>query len=625
MEDEPIKRRLTAILAADVVGYGRLMEANEERALAALRHHRRDFFDPTVTKHGGRLFKVMGDGFLVEFSSVTSAVKCAVEIQRGMPGRNIGVPEDRQIKFRIGINVGDLVVEGDDFLGDGVILATRLEGLAKPGGIACSASARSQIGNNLDLNFADQGEITVKNASQPVHVFFVELNEGSPDAAAGSQADAKSVALQDIPSVAVLPFANVSNDPDQEYFSDGITEDIIADLSKVSGLSVLSRNTVFTLKGKALNLEETAKKLGVAYLVEGSVRKAGNRVRITVQLIQGATDRPIWAERYDRDLTDIFEVQDEITHAVVDQLRVTLLPEEKKEIEQEQTVSAEAYNAYLRGVDCARTLTKASLLRAQQFFREAIEIDPQYARAYLGLANCASWLRMYHGADFSFAEIYEITEKALQIDSTLSDAFTARGVALGMENRSDGAVAAFERALSLDSNSYEAHFHLGLHLTVFGELSEAAEHFTRATEIRPDDYEAPIKLGKSYLSLNRRDLMESYLKIGIGRAEAAFLRHPENSRPAQLLGPAYAQLGDGKKARFWTERAIDAEPDDNILRYNAACTYAQIGEVDRAFELLFIWIGQAAHNMQQWFQTDPDLASLRSDPRYQKLLDQANS
>src|SRR5882724_1644438 len=270
MGEEQVERRLAAILAADVVGYSRLMEANEERTLGALRQHRREFFDPTIAKHGGRIFKVMGDGFLVEFGSVLNAARCAVEIQRGMPDRNVGVPEDRHIKFRIGINIGDVIVDGDDFYGDGVNMAARLEGLAGPGGIACSAAVRNQIGNKLDLEFLDQGEKTVKNIAQPVHVFFINL-EMTASAATPYSAGNQSRLRSDKPSVAILPFANMSNDPEQEFFSDGITEDIITDLSKVSALFVLSRNTVFTYKGKAQNLERIAKDLGVSYVVEGSV------------------------------------------------------------------------------------------------------------------------------------------------------------------------------------------------------------------------------------------------------------------------------------------------------------------------------------------------------------------
>src|SRR5882724_5482641 len=258
MVEEGVQRRLAAILAADVVGYSRLMEANEERTMGALKQHRRELFDPTVARHGGRIFKVMGDGCLVEFGSVVNAARCAVEIQRGIPALNLGVPEDRHIRFRIGIHLGDIIVDGDDIYGDGVNLAVRLEGLAEPGGIACSAAVRSQVDNKLEIEFIDRGERTVKNIARPVHVYFVDW--GTPaNSAARAETGAVAGARSDRPSVAILPFSNISNDPEQEFFSDGITEDIITDLSKVSGLFVLGRHTVFAFKDKAVDLQGMAR------------------------------------------------------------------------------------------------------------------------------------------------------------------------------------------------------------------------------------------------------------------------------------------------------------------------------------------------------------------------------
>jgi adenylate cyclase len=621
MNEENIKRRLAAILAADVVGYSRLMEANEERTMGALKQHRREFFDPTVTKHGGRIFKVMGDGFLIEFSSVINAARCAVEIQCGMLVRNVGVPEDRHIKFRIGINVGDLIVEGDDFYGDSVNLASRLEGLANPGGIACSAAARSQVGNKLGLEFLDQGEMTVKNMTQPVQVFFVNLAESIATIAPKAETSTHPVAFTDKPSVAVLPFANMSSDTEQEFFSDGITEDIITDLSKVSGLSVLSRNTVFTLKGKALNLENVARQLGVSYLVEGSVRKSGSRVRITAQLIEGATDRHIWADRYDRDLTDIFALQDEITQTIVEQLKVKLLPEEKEAIGQVQTDSADAYTAYLRGADFLRHRTKSSLQHAQQLFTRAVELDPNYARAYASMANCATWLKSHHGSEITVGEILAITDKALEIDSNLADAYAARGAAMWIDDRRSEAVSAFEQALALAPDSYEAHFYFARFLATIGDFEQATGHYMRAIEIQSDDYQAPLGLAEAYIPLGRLGKVYEYAQIGLKRAEEALRLYPESSRPAQLGATMLAYLGETEKAREWLKLAMEIDADDNHMRYNAACTYARLGEVDRAFDLLEVWVENAASNLRLWFKNDPDLEPIRDHPRYQKLLE----
>ena len=619
MAAERVKRRLAAILAADVVGYSRLMEANEERTLGALRQHRREFFDPTVDKHGGRIFKVMGDGLLVEFGSVLNAARCAVEIQRGMPERNAGVPEDRHIKFRIGLNLGDILVDGDDCYGDGVNIAARLEGLARPGGIACSAVVRNQVGNKLEQHFLDQGEKTIKNFAQSVHVYFVDLEDDAASEVTPTAAR-EQARLRDKPSVAILPFSNMSNDPEQEFFSDGITEDIITDLSKVSGLFVLSRNTVFAYKGKALNLEHTARNLGVAYIVEGSVRKAGNRVRINAQLIEGATDGHIWAERYDRDLTDIFAIQDEIAKTIVDQLKVMLLPEEQKAIEKTPTENIEAYTSFLKGRQFLHTSTKSSLTLGRRMFARAVELDPRFARAYAGIANCDARLNSKHGVAISAEEILATTDKALEIEPNLAEAHAARAYALMIGSRPAEAAPAFEKALALDPNCYDAHQLYAEFCVTKGEFEPAAQHYLRAMEIQPDDYQAPLFLVNVFQSLGRRDEAKNYARLGVKRAEEALRLHPEASKPAQQGACALAYLGERERAKEWLARVLAIDPDDNIARYNAACTYSLLGEIDRSIDLLEICLPQFGNDMKLWFTKDSDLDPLRTNPRYQTLL-----
>jgi len=619
MGGELVERRLAAILAADVVGFSRLMEANEERTLGALKHHRREFFDPIVTKHGGRIFKVMGDGCLIEFGSVLNAVRCAVEIQTGMPERNAGVPDDRHIKFRIGINLGDIIVDGDDFYGDDVNLASRLEGLAGPGGIACSATVRTQVGSKLEVEFLDQGEIAVKNIAQPVHVYFISLGKAAP---AGTVPVAGGKTMRsDKPSIAVLPFVNMSNDRDQEFFSDGITEDIITDLSNVSGIFVLSRNTVFTYKGKPVNVEQVAKDLGVAYVVEGSVRKAGNRVRINAQLIEGSTGGHVWAQRYDRDLVDIFAIQDEITQTIVGALRVKLLPEERKAIEQAPTESIEAYSHYLRGRDFYWDATKSNLVMAKQNFARAIEIDPRYARAYAGLAICDSLLRSRHRIAVPIADIMATADKALDIDPNLAEAHAARGMAYMGGGDMDKAAAAFEQALMLDPKSFQAHYLYASFCGGNGDFDRAAAHFTRTLELQPDDYQCAMMLTTVLRSLKRTDEAERYARLALKKADAALKRNPESSKPAMVGAIELAALGEHERAREWLARALAVDPDDNLTRYNAACVYANLGEADRALDLLEIWIGQIGADFKLWFLNDSDLDSIRDHPRYKSLLE----
>ena len=330
-----MERRLSAIMATDVVGYSRLMGGNEVGTLTALKQHRAEMIDPCIAKHQGRIVKLTGDGMLVEFPSVVSAVECACSVQREMRGRNADVPQDRRIEFRIGVNLGDVIVDDDDIFGDGVNVAARLEGVAKPGGIAVSSAVRDNIGNKLDLVFEDMGDQDLKNIEFPVRAYNVVIADG-PATAAGEP----EVAEADKPSIAVLPFNNMSGDPEQEYFSDGITEDIITDLSKVSGLFVIGRNTSFTFKGKAVDIPEVAAKLGVKFILEGSVRKAGQRVRVTGQLIDGASGGHVWADRFDRDLTDIFAIQDEITQTIVDQLKIKLLPKERRQFPRPQRATS---------------------------------------------------------------------------------------------------------------------------------------------------------------------------------------------------------------------------------------------------------------------------------------------
>ena len=316
---------------------------------------------------------------LAEFTSVVNAVACAVEIQRGMAARNAGVPQDRRIEFRIGVNLGDVVVEDGDIFGDGVNVAARLEGIADPGGICISASVREHVGNRLDLAFEDAGEQALKNIERPIRVFRVGIAQPATPASASPKAG-----VREKPSIAVLPFSNMSGDPEQEYFADGMTEDLITDLSKVSGLSVIARNSVFTYKGRAADVQEVSRRFNVATVLEGSVRKAGQRVRINAQLVDGKDGTHLWADRYDRDLTDIFAIQDEITKTIVDQLKVRLLPKEKQAIEAAPTRNVDAYNHYLQGRHFYHLHSNEHTRLARRLFKKAVELDPSYARAYAG-------------------------------------------------------------------------------------------------------------------------------------------------------------------------------------------------------------------------------------------------
>ena len=566
-----MERRLTAILAADVVGYSRLMGANESGTVTALETLRSDFINPKIGEHQGRIVKLTGDGMLVEFPSVVNAVACAAEVQRGVRDRNKGVPPDRRIEFRIGVNVGDVIVQGEDILGDGVNVAARLESIAPPGGITISGPARDHLGNRLDLTFEDMGEQTLKNIERPVRVYRVIL-----DRATAQAKDTPNGAQQlEKPSIAVLPFNNMSGDPEQEYFSDGITEDIITDLSNISGLFVVARNTAFTYKGKPVKVQQVAQELGVRFILEGSVRKASSRVRVTGQLINGKDGGHVWAARFDRDLTDIFAIQDEITRAIVEQLKVKLLPQEKESISQAPTDNVEAYTYYLRGRQFLHRHSKSYYQLARRMFAKAVELDPLYARAYAGIADCDSFLFAHYHADVAIDGILATSAKALALDNKLAEAHASRGFALSLGKRYEEAEKEFEQATTLDPNSFEAHYLYGRACFAQGKLERTAALFERAAEIKPDDYQSLILLIQIYQSLGRDRDKEDVARKGIERAERELTLHPENPRPAYLGAGALITLGETDRAREWVSRALAIDPDDIYTQYNAACCLLQ--------------------------------------------------
>jgi adenylate cyclase len=614
-----MERRLTAILAADVVGYSRLMGANETGTLAALKALQADFIDGKIAQHQGRIVKLTGDGMLVEFPSVVNAVACAAEVQCGMRDRNGRVPQKRRIEFRIGVNLGDVIIEGEDIFGDGVNVAARLEEIAPVGGIAVSQSVRDQVGKRLHLIFEDMGERRLKNIERPIRVYSVSLDALPTEQTSG----AASAHPQEKPSIAVLPFINMSGDPEQEYFSDGITEDIITDLSKVSGLFVVARNTAFTYKGKSVEVQEVAKRLGVNFILEGSVRKAGSRVRVTGQLIDGKTGGHMWADRYDRDLTDIFAIQDEITHAIVEQLKVKLLPQEKKNIAQTPTDNVEAYTYYLRGRQFIERRSKAYYQLARQMFAKAVELDPLYARAYAGMADCDSFLFLhYHVDNVAIDDILATSAKALALDSDLAEAHASRGLALSLEKRYDEATEEFEQAIALDPHSFEGHYFYGRACFTQGKLERAAALFEWVAEIKPDDYQALCLLIQIYRSLDRDADARSAARRGVERVERDLTLHPDNPRSAYLGAAALVALGENDRAREWLSRALAIDPHDIWTQYNAACIYTNLGDIERALDGLESVLPHAGYELKHgWIKHDSDLDPLRNHPRFQKILE----
>ena len=371
MEGGRDKRRLTAILAADIVGYSRLMGADESGTLAQLKTHRKELIDPKVSEYGGRIVKTTGDGILIEFPSVLDAVQCAVDVQRAIAQRNTHVPEDKRVQFRMGINQGDVIVEEDDLYGDGINVAARLEGVAEPGGICISQKVHDEVRDKVGLHFNDLGEHALKNIARPVQTYSIDLTSAS-----GEPFSAETLPLPDKPSIAVLPFDNMSGDPDQEYFADGMVEEITAALSRVHSFFVVARNSSFVFKGKATDAKQVARLLGVRYVLEGSVRKSGDRVRITAQSIDGVNDRHVWADKYDGTLGDIFDLQDQVAESVVGQIEPELRSSEIERSRRKPTKDLNAYDCFLRALPHANAMTREDNEEALRLTSEAVARDP---------------------------------------------------------------------------------------------------------------------------------------------------------------------------------------------------------------------------------------------------------
>jgi adenylate cyclase len=612
-----VERRLAAILAADVVGYSRLMGVDDSATLMALNAHRKQLVDAKIDEYKGRIVKLTGDGMLVEFPSVVNAVACATEIQVKMRERNADVPESRRIEFRVGVNVGDVIVEGDDIFGDGVNVAARLEGIATPGGIAISGAVRDHLGNRLGLAFEDIGEQSLKNIERPVRVFRVTLDQ---PLSTGSAVAPRS-AERGKPSVAVLPFTNMSGDPEQEYFADGITEDIITDLSKVSGLSVIARNSVFAHKGKHADVQEVGRRFNVTTVLEGSVRKAGNRVRINAQLIDVREGTHLWADRYDRDLTDIFALQDEITKTIIEQLKVRLLPQEKKAIETVPTSSIDAYNYYLRARALYHLYTTSHVLLAQRMFKKALELDPGYARAYAGFAD-AAWFLYHNGHEgMTVSDIHDASMRAIELDPTLADAHASYGMALYHLDRYPEAIVEFERALAIDEDCFEACFFYGYAGREAGDLETSVKMNKRASEINPDDSVVLFNLAQVCRDLGRIEESLEMARRGVEAAERMSAEHPEVSVPLAIGAVELVWLGERERAFEWRARALAIAPDDPLTLYNVACSYAVSGELDLALEVLERWRPRANKEWRAWIRKDSDFDVFRDHSRFQSFLD----
>src|SRR5215470_5787326 len=545
MAEERVERRLTAILAADVAGYSRLMGADEEGTLAALKTLRREVADPKIKEHRGRIVNTTGDGLLGEFASVVDAVRCAIEVQREMAARNAGVQAERRIDFRIGINLSDIITDDNDIFGDGVNIAARLEGLAEPGGICVSRMVRDQVRDKLAIAFEDMGDQQVKNITRPVRAYRAVLAETVEQPSILPHAAPRS--LPDRPSIAVLPFDNVSGDPEQDYFVDGITEDIITALSKWRWFLVIARNSTFAYKGKPVDLKEVGRDLGVRYALEGSMRRAGQRVRISSQLIDIPTGTHLWAERYDRDLTDIFAMQDDISSRVVAAIEPALSRAESQRVIAKRPEHMGAWDYCQRGLWHVHKATRTDGVTAYGLFKQALALDPNLADAHLGLAR-ALIVQWDYGSVEDFApfvrEAREAALQALALDSENPQTQYVLAQTSHWAGDVRAAIAHANRAIELNGNFAVAHFYLGIGLSLDGRHEEALDAIETGWRLSPRDPRASTWLAnKARIFYHMRRYEEA------SETALSARRIRPHAYGSLVLVASYAQLGCDEEAR----------------------------------------------------------------------------
>ncbi len=584
------KRKLTAILAADVVGFSHLTGADEDRTLARLRALRSDLIDPTIAVHNGRVVKRTGDGALVEFRSVVDAVRCAIEVQNAMVERNVGVPEDRRIVFRIGIHLGDVVEESDgDLMGDGVNIAARLEGISQPGAICLSEDAFRQVRARLDLAVIDLGEVQLKNIGQPIRVYSLEV--GVP-AEAKSATSTKPAAPEktpvltppDKPSIAVLAFQNMSGDPEQEYFADGITEDVITDLSKIGGLLVIARNSSFAYKGRAVDIRVVARELfGVRSVLEGSIRRAGGRVRIAAQLIDAETGGHLWAERFDRELSDIFAVQDEVTRRIVDALKIKLSPGEAARLDAVETTNTKAHDFFLLGREVlwGTTRNRETFERSTDLFEKAIGEDPSYGEPHAGLAFSQVLNWQFHWTD-DWSESLEKAKRdvnlALQKSPQVAFVHYVASVVYVWKKDFDRSAAEVDVALTLNPNYAHAHNSRGIVNIWGGQPLAAVPHIEQAIRLDPLFKHQFIHfLGSAYLVAGKYEAAAALFKERIQL-------NPKTDLSRAFLAVALGHLGEAEEAgRVWRE-LMEINPKYSFAEHVGRLPFRNHADVDRLAE-----------------------------------------
>ncbi len=579
--DKNTRRKLAAILAADVVGYSRLMGEDETGTLDRLKSLRKELVQPKITERKGRIVKLMGDGLLAEFPSVVEAVKCAVEIQQSMIGREADLPDERRLRLRIGVNLGDIIVEGSDIYGDGVNVAARLEGLAEPGGICISGKVYEEVRDRTNLSFEDAGEHEVKNITRPVHVWRWSKAANAKSTETGSG----PLPLPDKPSIAVLPFDNMSGDPEQEYFADGITEDIITALSKFRWFFVIARNSTFVYKGKAVDIKQIGRELGVHFVLEGSVRKAGNRVRISAQLVEAETGNHVWAERYDRDLKDIFELQDDITCTIAAAVEPELFGFERDRALHKPTENLGAWDLFQRGVALLWRIDRANVEAGIKLMHQAVEMDPNFGQAYGHLAFGSHLVLIFGWADNREETLRQgmaDANRAIAIDQRDYFAHFALGRLHSPTGDHAAAIRALETSVSINPNFAHGYYGLAAAHVYGGNAEKAIENADFAIRLSPNDPLMWMFLfykGLAHYALDDLDQAIELVERCCQFPTAQFI-------PFVWLTAMYVHVGREQDARKTLENARRLEPNLSIAYMKGIYRSTQGRRAERLFDAL---------------------------------------
>jgi adenylate cyclase len=575
MENTDVTRKLAVILAADAVGYSRLMAVDEEGTLAIL-NARRQVIDELIARHHGRIFTTAGDSVMAEFASAVEAVRCAAAIQQETERANADLPEPRRMLFRVGVNLGDVMVGGDNLFGDGVNVAARLEGMAAPGAICISAAVYDQIRNKVDLSFDDLGERVLKNIGYPVRVFALRhdaSDEFRPPLERPPQRRPSA-----LPSIAVLPFTNMGGDPEYDYFADGLTEDLITELSRFQELRVIARNSVMTYKGKAVRVQEVGHDLGVRYVLEGSVRRAGARIRITAQLIEAASGHHLWAERFDRDLADIFDVQDEVTSRIVVTLAGRLQESEHRRARSVETENLEAYDCVLRGRELWYRFSPEANREARRLYEKAIELDPDYARAYGSLA----WTYLTehdegwgNPEDQPLERAFEFARRGVMVNPASHSNHLALGQVCLAKGLHDEALEALQTAIALNPNDADSYVLLGETLSYAGRPDEAIELIEKAQSLNPalPRWYAWF-LGFAYYVARRYEDAVAALRKG----------RPPAAMTYRWLAVAYGQLGRESEAKAAAEEYLRRTPDFSLATHLERIPFQRAEDLEHYIE-----------------------------------------